>query len=156
MSSAYVIFSSKPDLCVQFYTHVLGLKNKKKRASANKKKAKNAAKQQAGAALPTSSISTVIHGGVPFLINHEYIMALPSVEAAPEHAVVESENTDLGIPCELFFVVKNSLDDVCKRFKLGKFENHNRVLHLEGDSNALRILHLYDPDGNKLRLLELA
>lgn len=156
MSAAYVIFSSKPDLCVSFYTHVLGLKNKKKRAAAKKKKTKNAAKTQADIKIPTPKTAAASSVGVPFLINHEYIMALPSVDDAPKNAIIEPENAEAATPSEIYFVVKKSLDDVCKRFKQGKFESSNRVLHLEGVSNALRVLHLHDPDGNKLRLVELA
>lgn len=151
MSPAYVIFSSKPDLCVQFYTHVLGLKNKKKRG-VKKKKTSKTRQSQAG----TTSTAASTDVSVPFLINREYIMALSSIDAAPKDIVIEAATTDCSAPRELYFVVKESLDDVFQRLKKGAFAESNRILHLEGVSNALRILHLYDPDGNKLRLVELA
>lgn len=152
MSAAYVIFSSNPNLCVQFYTRVLGLKNKKKRTITKNKKAEPFSKQKAEAVNSPDTSSDI---RTPFLINHEYIEELSSIQDAPKNAVIETNRFKNPISVELYFIVKESLDDIFQRLKKGAFVGSSRVLQLEGVSNALRILHLYDPDGNKLRLVEL-
>ncbi|MDO5653500.1 MAG: hypothetical protein Q4G39_05290 [Brachymonas sp.] len=154
----YVIRSSQPEVCVEFYTTILGLKPKGFRRRKNNGNNNGVAPAVGQQAAPGNG------AGAPmqmFRITHTHITSIkPEVNKSRKganHAAEPSASTAEERQ-ELYFMTRYPLADIHARLKNAQLPGkaHFPLTHLKGSATELRILQISDPDGNRLRLVEFA
>ena len=165
MTEDYVIHTTRPDLCLDFYTRILGLRFEERplrrtgaknngplRAAAT---ASQTATPLLGQEKPENAPAACIAGSAMFKINHLRIAplrrnaAMRRVHAKPLPRVPGSAGVDM------FFIARHPLETIQQHLQTLCWTAACEPVAYRGSIHRLRILYLLDPDGNRLRLVEL-
>lgn len=165
MTEDYVIHTTRPDLCLDFYTRILGLRFEERpprRVAAKKNQPLQAVATASQTAPPLdaqekseNAPAACMAGSTMFKINHLRIAplrrnaAIRRAHAKPLPRVPGSAGVDM------FFVARHPLEAIQQHLQALCWTAVCEPVAYCGSIHQLRILYLLDPDGNRLRLVEL-
>lgn len=151
--SFITLYSSQPALCEYFYTRIIGLELA---SDAEPTKACGGASGDGLApgepvvSSPgvASGTTASMDGYAAFRIDHATIRRLPRGKTTQRPARSRR-------PQDLYLLARHSLDVIRERMHAQAWTAQQGPICHEGRLNAMRILYLLDPDGNRIRLVEI-
>lgn len=171
----HFIFSTRPQQCVDFYTRLLGLEWRDETvnpvaapqcASPDGVKIAQAETDVSGAApasQPPDQLSGHLSDQFPDQWPAEAVFRIDSGQIA--RVLPEDAPSILGQPMaripgsegqDMYFLTRYSLDFIHARLRAENWPGLGEPVRHKGAVHTLRVLHLIDPDGNRLRLVELS